>query len=105
MKPLKEYAVPPEIANIEQNANDDQQAKSDWLSMLLKLTPNRTDANKYFEAFTTMIHLEEAKQSQFLSQFNAENIQLEYLGGDEFRFKEDVTIDEYFIWQLICDIK
>lgn len=98
MVPLKEYAVPPKIVNIAQNVNEDPQAKSDFLSMLLELQRNRTDANKYFEAYSTMIYLEEAEQSQFLTQFNAKNIQFEYTGGVELRFKNNVTIEYYFDW-------
>lgn len=106
MTALKEYAVPPEIATIEQNA-DDPQAASDWLSMLLKLQRNRTDADKYFEAYTKMIYLEEAKQSQFLTQFNAENIHFEY-SGDEFRFKNNVITESIHLtndhrYQMIFD--
>lgn len=84
----------PQSSESEISLNDNPQANSDWLlTKVLDLKRIRTDADKYFETYATMIYLEEAKQSQFLTQLNTENLQFEYSGGDEFRLRNNVTIE------------
>lgn len=90
LEPLKEYPVPAELESLEQNTS--AQENDDWVSMLLKLSRNRTNEEKYFEAYTTMIHLEEAAQSKFLIQFKTTKIRLELSDKNEFCFANNVII-------------
>lgn len=59
---------------------------------LLRLTHSyRRSQSNYINAYSTMIYLEEAAQTQFLAQFNAKDVTLQYSGnGRDFSIKKNV---------------
>lgn len=88
LAPLKDYRVPVEIEAIEESG---RQQSDEWLELQSKFAHNvRSDRDTYFEAYTTMIHLEEAAQSKFLNQFKANGIRIEHADDGMFCFENNV---------------
>lgn len=71
---LKMYEVPPEFTSIEQGV-------APHFMDLLRARPRyRRSQMEYIRAYSAMIYLEEAAQTQFLAQFNVTGIQIQYSG-------------------------
>lgn len=87
MENLRPYKIPDNIQNVEYQKN------IQYFSDLEKLVAqSRMRSNMYFSAFTAMIHLEEASESQRISKFNFENVRLDLVSSKDrkFRIKYDV---------------
>lgn len=85
MAALKNFDIPSEILNIDKDDN------SELLRKIEQSTRTRSSQMKYIRAYTTMIYLEEAEQSQFLLQFNAKHLRISHNTGRIFSIKNDVS--------------
>lgn len=85
MAVLKNFDIPSEILNIDKDDN------SELLRKIEQSTRTRLSQMKYIRAYTTMIHLEEAEQSQVLRQFNVKNLRISHNTGRIFSIKNDVS--------------
>lgn len=87
---LPAYEIPSVILDIEES--DDPVQKTSSLPIFQgKYSDFRRNETKYIEAYKTMVYFEEAAQSNFVKQFNQENIQLKYTGeGRIFYIRIDV---------------
>lgn len=95
MYDLESSEVPAEILSIDQGNgafSDDNPPEIERL--LDKKLLSRSNSKDYYEAYTTMIHLEEAAQSEFISQFNTKNIRLRYTDESrQFCIRNDVSLN------------
>lgn len=92
---LERSDVPDEILNFEQGKRgfDAEDTPTKLLRLLVIRPLCRITERYYFEAFTAMIHLEEAAQSAFISQFNTKNIRLKYANNkQEFCIRNNVSL-------------
>lgn len=82
---LKTYEVPAEYMNIE------QAVPPQIIDLLRSTHLYRRSQSLYINAYSTMIHLEEAAQALFLTQFNAKSVTLQYSGsGRDFSIRKNV---------------
>lgn len=82
---LNGYDVPAEISAIAQRNGQLGAVTPKELTTLFS-SMDKTTETGYKKAYSTMIHFEEAAQSQIVVQFNTKDIQLSYSGnGREFR--------------------
>lgn len=82
----KVYAIPSEIEALVKG----QKGAANFMDMLLKLAPARArlKTETYHQSFTTKLFLEEAAgQSKKYDQYHMENIRIECVNNDIFRFK------------------
>lgn len=93
MSMLQPYDVPEAIVKIEQCQSSFGGDIAPELSKLFEFKSHfRTNEKIYAKAYTTMVQLEEASQSNFLIQFNHQNIKLAYSGEErEFHIKNEVS--------------
>lgn len=90
MSQLKGYDVPEKILTVERSKGSLGAVTSKDLTRLFD-TMDISIETGYKNAFSTMIHFEEAAQSQYLIQFNTENLKITYSSkGREFRIANDV---------------
>lgn len=103
---LREYDVPVEITEIEQNKNRLDGVKPNRIEAMFEQSSiDKTTENGYVKAFTKMIEFEEAAQSQFLVQFNTKNIQLSHSESNakqELYIKNNVRFNQQVIVLWIC---
>lgn len=89
MAALKDFKVPADILKMKED---------DHVPLLKKIeesTENRSSQEMYIRAYTTMIHLEETEQTQFIFQFNTKNIRIFYDSNRIFFIKNDVNTYEH----------
>lgn len=86
MRSLKDYNLPEPILHIEQKLTLQEIAVLVDGSIALE-----SNEEQYVEAFKKMLHFEEAAESRFLVQFNAENIRLRNVSGPEFCIPIDAS--------------
>lgn len=87
---LDPYDVPPEIKRINQNERVDEAVLS---TLSQRISGKKSQVTKSIERYKTMIYLEETAQSQFLAEFNTNNIRLEWSREEKtFHIKVDVNI-------------
>lgn len=94
--------IPAEILSIEEeNGAFGDNNPSAIEHLLGRVSLFRSNAKNYNDAYTTMIHLEEAAQSTFIKQFNTKNIRLLFTEEPrEFRIRNNVSLNnimKYFI--------
>lgn len=92
---LKRSDVPDEILSIEQgnSAFDDDDIPPELANLMDKKPLCRSNQRDYIKAYTTMVHLEEAAQSEFIAQFNTENVRLMRSNSErEFRIRNSVRL-------------
>lgn len=100
---MKEYKVPAEIESIE--ASTGKEGNDEWVTLFSRLSIDEKDADAYIEKYTTMVYLEEAAQSKFLTQFKTGNIRLERTDDNEFCFENNVNSSiEFFVIQLFTEL-
>lgn len=81
---LEEYEIPCEIFRIESNKD------SSYISQIENMVRNSTtDRLQYTQAYTALLHLEEAAEIVFFRKYN-QIIQLTYCSGRTFQIRNDV---------------
>lgn len=85
---FQEYAIPVEVEDLN---------SEDWTNMLLELGPRqvRTNAKLYHKSKSTMLYLEEYEESLKFEQFKINEISIEHLANDVFRFKNIVSFNKF----------
>lgn len=88
MENLRPYKIPANIQNVEYQNNI-----HDFNDLEKLVAQSRMSSDMYFSAFTAMIHLEEASESQRISKFNFENVRIDLESNADrtFKIKYDVS--------------
>lgn len=76
MMPMEEYGVPESMSDIEKNENSSSNTSAKIQHLLELKPPCRKNKTDYISSYKSMIYLEEAAQSVFMSQFDTKNIKL-----------------------------
>lgn len=90
---LEEYGLPIEISEIERKKKLLGGTTKEIVARFGQSTLDKSVESGYLNAFTKMLHFEEAAQSQYLVQFNTKNIQVKRSDSNserEFCIKNDV---------------
>lgn len=97
------FAIPEKYRDIvKQDTNS-----LDFLEILLKFGPRTTRANPelYHSSLTTKLYLEEASALYKFDRYNIDNVDIEHISNDTFRFKVNVSrlyFTSYFIKSLLA---